>query len=52
MKPKKPIKINNINTVLAKFSEIQKEIKLTDLECYFIIFSSIDHDFFNHLIIS
>jgi hypothetical protein len=32
-------------------NELKGKIGLTDLECYFIIFSSIDHDYFNHLLI-
>ena len=43
LKPKKPLKIHNINTALVKLNELKKEIGLTDLDCYFIIFSSIDH---------
>ena len=51
LKPKKPLKIHNINTALTKMNELKGKIGLTDLECYFIIFSSIDHDYFNHLLI-
>lgn len=51
LKPKKPLKIHNINTALIKLNELKKEIGLSDLDCYFIIFSSIDHNYFNHLII-
>ena len=51
LKPKKPLKIHNVNTALVKMEELKGKIGLTDLECYFIIFSSIDHDFFNHFLI-
>jgi hypothetical protein len=51
LKPKKPLKIHNINTALVKMNELKGKIGLTDLECYFIIFSSIDHDYFNHLLL-
>jgi hypothetical protein len=51
LKPKKPLKIHNINTALAKLNELKGKIGLTDLECFFIIFSSIDLDYFNHLLI-
>ena len=51
LKPKKPLKIHNINTALTKMNELKGKIGLTDLECYYIIFSSIDHDYFNHLLI-
>jgi hypothetical protein len=51
LKPKKALKIHNINTAMVKITELKGKIGLTDLECYFIIFSSIDHDYFNHLLI-
>ena len=51
LKPKKPLEIHNINTAWAKLNELKGKIGLTDLECFFIIFSSIDLDYFNHLLI-
>jgi hypothetical protein len=40
-----------MNTALVKINELKGLIKLEDLECYFIIFSTIDHDYYNHLLI-
>jgi len=51
LKPKKSLKIHNMNTALVKINELKGLIKLEDLECYFIIFSTIDHDYYNHLLI-
>jgi hypothetical protein len=40
-----------VNTALDIMNELNKEIGLTDKECQFIIFSSIEHEYFNHLLL-
>lgn len=46
------VKIHNIKTKLSQISRFQSDIKLTDDEVMIIIFTSLDQDYFTHLIVS
>lgn len=47
----KRVEIHNVQSVYRKFSEFKDEIGLTDDEVNLIIFSAVDEDWFNNLLI-
>ena len=47
----KNLKIHNVKTLLEKLQELAAEIKLTNEEIFIIIYTSLDHDYFNNLLI-
>jgi len=51
LKPKKKIKIHNIKTALEVLNSIKAEVGFTDEEILIIIFTSVDQDYLNHLIV-
>lgn len=48
---KNKVAVHNVKTVRAKMAEIKQEIGLTDDEVNIIVFTSLDHDFLNNLIV-
>lgn len=52
MKPMEPIIVHNHKSVMLKMYELQGDIGLTDDEITIIVFTSLDKDFMNNLIIS
>jgi|DEB0MinimDraft_12_1074336.scaffolds.fasta_scaffold10575_2 hypothetical protein len=51
MKPMEPLIVNNHKSIMLKMDQIQHEIGLTDDEVIIIVFTSMDMEFFNHLVI-
>lgn len=48
---KNKVAIHNVKTLRAKMKEIQQDIGLTDDEVNIIVFTSLDHEFLNNLIV-
>ena len=48
---KNKVDVHNVKTLRAKMSEIQQDIGLSEDEVSIIIFTSLDHDWFNNLIV-
>ena len=47
----KDLKVHNVKTLLEKLQELAGEIKLTNEEIFIIIYTSLDHDNFNNLLV-
>jgi len=51
MKPKKKIKLHNIKTLEAHLKGLQSEIGLSDDDIMIMIYTSLDLDYFCHLLV-